>query len=80
MVAENNPDLTFEQAMTRLEEIVRKLESGELSLTDSIERYRESMQLVQFCRQQLDKAELEIEQLVETGGAIRTQAAKEEMG
>ncbi|MCF8563601.1 exodeoxyribonuclease VII small subunit [Alicyclobacillus tolerans] len=79
-MAENNPDLTFEQAMTRLEEIVRKLESGELSLTDSIERYRESMQLVQFCRQQLDKAELEIEQLVETGGAIRTQAAKEEMG
>lgn len=61
---ENNQDLTFEQAMKRLEEIVRKLETGELSLTDSIERYKEAMHLVQFCRGQLDQAELEIEQLV----------------
>lgn len=61
---ENNPDLTFEQAMRRLEEIVRKLESGELPLSDSIEQYKEAMQLVQFCRVQLDQAELEIEQLV----------------
>lgn len=64
MLADSNQDLTFEQAMKRLEEIVRKLESGELSLTDSIEQYKEAMQLVQLSRMQLDRAELEIEQLV----------------
>jgi exodeoxyribonuclease VII small subunit len=74
---ENKQDLTFESAMKRLEEIVRKLESGELSLTESIERYKESMQLVQFCRQQLDKAELEIEQLVEIEGNIQTKPVTE---
>jgi exodeoxyribonuclease VII small subunit len=74
---ENKQDLTFESAMKRLEEIVRKLESGELSLTESIERYKESMQLVQFCRQQLDKAELEIEQLVEVEGNIQTKPVTE---
>jgi exodeoxyribonuclease VII small subunit len=74
---ENKQDLTFELAMKRLEEIVRKLESGELSLTESIERYKESMQLVQFCRQQLDKAELEIEHLVEVEGKIQTKPVTE---
>lgn len=64
-MSENKQDLTFELAMKTLEETVRKLEAGEMSLSESIEKYKESMQLVQFCRQQLDKAELEIEQLVE---------------
>jgi exodeoxyribonuclease VII small subunit len=62
--------LTFEQAMQRLEETVRLLESGELTLTDSINRYKEAMQLVQYCREQLDKAELEIERLVDGREAI----------
>ncbi|MCL6444322.1 MAG: exodeoxyribonuclease VII small subunit [Alicyclobacillus sp.] len=65
LAMESNPDLTFEAAMKQLEETVRKLESGELSLSESIERYKQAMSLVQFCRRQLDQAELEIEQLVE---------------
>ncbi|MDQ0188367.1 exodeoxyribonuclease VII small subunit [Alicyclobacillus cycloheptanicus] len=64
-MTENNSGLTFETAMKKLEETVRRLESGDLTLTESIERYKESMQLVQFCRQQLDQAELEISKLVE---------------
>lgn len=62
--ATNNSDLTFEMAMKQLEETVRKLESGELPLSESIERYKQAMQLVQFCRKQLDNAELQIEQLM----------------
>jgi exodeoxyribonuclease VII small subunit len=64
MTEQNSPDLTFEAAMKALEETVRKLESGELPLGESIERYKQAMQLVQYCRTQLDRAELEIEQLV----------------
>jgi len=58
-------DLTFEKAMERLEQTVKSLESGDLALTESIERYKEAMSLVQFCRNQLNHAELEIEQLME---------------
>ncbi len=57
-------NLTFESAMQQLEKTVRELESGELPLSESIERYKLAMQLVQFCRQQLDGAELQIEQLM----------------
>ncbi|WP_290586625.1 exodeoxyribonuclease VII small subunit [Alicyclobacillus sp.] len=64
----DNSGLTFEQAMRRLEETVRLLETGELSLSESIERYKEAMQLVQFCRTQLDRAELEIERLLADEG------------
>lgn len=67
-----NPDLTFEQAMQRLEATVRKLESGELPLDESILQYKQAMTLVQFCRQQLDKAELEIVQLIEQDGQLGT--------
>lgn len=62
--------MTFEQALGRLEEIVRLLENGSLSLTESIERYKEAMQLVHYCRQQLDQAELEIERLVDGGQTV----------
>lgn len=64
MTEQNSQDLTFEAAMKALEETVRKLESGELPLNEAIERYKQAMQLVQYCRTQLDRAELEIEQLV----------------
>lgn len=63
MSSENKSDLTFEMAMDRLEDIVRKLESGELPLDESIRQYEESMRLVAFCRDKLDKAEFQLEQL-----------------
>ncbi|WP_303802102.1 exodeoxyribonuclease VII small subunit [Alicyclobacillus macrosporangiidus] len=72
----DNSGLTFELAMRRLEETVRLLETGELTLSDSIERYKEAMQLVQFCRTQLDRAELEIERLLAEDGSTE----KEENG
>ncbi|QSO53337.1 exodeoxyribonuclease VII small subunit [Alicyclobacillus curvatus] len=65
-------DLTFEQAMKQLEETVRRLESGDLPLGESIEQYKQAMTLVQFCREQLDKAELEIVQLIEQDGNLGT--------
>lgn len=75
---DSSQNLTFEAALKRLEETVRKLESGELSLSESIERYKESMELVKLCREQLDRAELEIVQLTELQpGDMKTESWKE---
>ena len=49
--------LTFEQAMSRLEQIVVKLESGKCSLDESIALFEEGTKLTGFCRQSLDTAE-----------------------
>ncbi|MEG0641053.1 MAG: exodeoxyribonuclease VII small subunit [Clostridium sp.] len=56
----------FEEAVERLEEIVAKMESGELSLDDSIDIYKEGMDLVAFCNSRLDEAEEKINIIVKT--------------
>ncbi|MBP3936953.1 MAG: exodeoxyribonuclease VII small subunit [Clostridia bacterium] len=58
--------LTFEQAMTRLEQIVAKLESGKCSLDESIRLFEEGTRLTGFCRQSLDTAEQKIRRLTDT--------------
>ncbi|RIV22998.1 exodeoxyribonuclease VII small subunit [Alicyclobacillaceae bacterium I2511] len=70
MNEEYNSDLTFEQAIRQLEETVKGLESGELGLSESIERYKQAMSLVQFCRKELERAQLQIEQLSDDGSTI----------
>jgi len=60
-------ELTFEQAYARLEEIVERLEAGELSLDDSVALYEEGQRLAQRCGALLDAAELRVQQLNEDG-------------
>lgn len=50
-------NMTFEAAMTRLEEIVRLLESGNAPLDVSLSLYEEGVALVRLCNTRLDKAE-----------------------
>jgi exodeoxyribonuclease VII small subunit len=57
----------FEQAMQRLEEIVEKLEKGELSLEDSLKVFEEGMKLVNFCSKKLEEAEQKVAILVKEG-------------
>ena len=53
-------NITFEIAMSRLEEIVGQLEGGKVSLDASLKLYEEGIELVRFCSDTLDKAERKI--------------------
>ncbi len=59
MTAHNEP-MTFEQAMTRLEAIVRTLEAGELPLDETVRLYEEGQRLRLYCEQYLADAEQRI--------------------
>ena len=61
--AEPIEQLSFEAALKRLEEIVRKLESGEASLDQSIELYAEGDRLKQQCEARLKAAQAKIEKI-----------------
>ncbi len=50
----------FEKAITELEERVKKLENGELTLEQSIDEYKKGMDLAAYCIETLKKAEQEI--------------------
>src|SRR6202030_4636376 len=55
------PELNFEKAMDRLEEIVEQMESGKMMLEELIVRYEEGMKLVKICQERLSSAEQRIE-------------------
>ena len=55
--------LSFEAALTRLEEIVRTLEKGEAPLDQSIELYQEGERLKRHCEARLKDAQARIEQI-----------------
>jgi exodeoxyribonuclease VII small subunit len=57
--------LSFEEALKRLEAIVRRLEAGELSLEEALTGFEEGVQLVRFCRERLAAAEERLQWLVE---------------
>lgn len=56
-------NMTFEKALFDLEEIIAKLEKGELSLEQSIEVYEQGVRLTAFCNKELKNAKLKIEEL-----------------
>ena len=55
---------TFEQALVELEQIVQKLEKGELPLEDSLRLYEEGIRLSRLCHGKLEEAEGRIEVLL----------------
>ncbi len=57
-------EATFEHAMAELEERVRQLEGGDLSLEDSLRLYEEGMALAERCHRELEAAEQRVVQLV----------------
>lgn len=55
---------SFEESLTKLEEIVAQLERGDLSLEDSVRMFEEGSRLSAVCRKQLEEAEGKVEMLV----------------
>ncbi len=73
-------EMTFEQKMARLEEIVSKLEKGDAQLGDSLKLFEEGTRLVSACRDELDKAEQQVVKLMKgsDGAPVETVFASEE--
>lgn len=61
--SKDQTDLSFEEAMGRLEQVVRDLEEGDVELTEALGRYEEGVKLLRRCFNTLDSAERRIEQL-----------------
>ncbi len=56
-------NLTFEEAFTRLQQTVQKLEAGNLSLEEATRLYEDGMGLAKACSEKLDQAELKVTRL-----------------
>lgn len=58
-------DMNFEEALAKLENQVKKLESGNMTLDDSISSFEEAVKLVKICNEKLEKAERRVRILTE---------------
>ncbi|MEL6474512.1 MAG: exodeoxyribonuclease VII small subunit [Pseudomonadota bacterium] len=70
-------EMSFEAALKELEDIVAKLERGDVDLEESIAFYERGAALKAHCEKTLKSAELKVEQIVQgTGGKVTTEPAQ----
>lgn len=61
---------TFENALSRLEQITEELEDGDLSLEKSLKKFDEGISLVEYCNNTLTEAKAKVELLLEKKGEL----------
>jgi exodeoxyribonuclease VII small subunit len=81
-MTETNPapeiaGMSFEDALAELEQIVRRLEAGQVKLDEAILSYERGAQLKQHCERKLNEAQQRVERIViGADGAISAEPAK----
>lgn len=60
----NPKNQSFEEAMTRLEQIVRAMERGDVALEESLKLFQEGTELVRSCQKLLDQAQLQVKKIM----------------
>ena len=73
-MAEKKVTVNFEKAIKDLETIVEDLESGDLSLEESLKAFENGIKLTRHCQAELEKAELKVQKLVEENGELKTKS------
>ena len=61
-------DLSFEQALANLEEIIQRMESGEAPLDSLVNHYETGIRMLKFCRSKIEGAEMKIKEVQEKDG------------
>lgn len=72
------PKLKFEEAITKLESIVKKMEEGKLSLEEALKLFEEGTSLSVFCEKSLNEAQGQVEKLVTDAQGNRIRVPFEE--
>lgn len=66
-------NISFEQSLETLEQLVKKMDSGDLSLEASLASFEQGIQLVRQCQQQLQQAEQKVQQLLGSNDDLQLQ-------
>ncbi|HYW05131.1 MAG TPA: exodeoxyribonuclease VII small subunit [Gammaproteobacteria bacterium] len=76
----NTESVDFEKTLAELESLVERLESGELSLEESLRQFERGVTLTRACQQALQAAEQKVRRLSEEGGAATLEPFEGEDG
>jgi exodeoxyribonuclease VII small subunit len=64
----------FEEALEKLEEIVRRMEAGEMTLEESLRAFEEGIKLSRLCAKKLDEADRRVDLLLRQEGELVTKS------
>lgn len=70
----------FEEALGRLEELVKRMEAGDMTLEASLKAFEEGTRLARFCAKKLDEAERRVDLLLRQGDEVAIRPFKDEDG
>lgn len=62
--------VSFEDSLQELEQLVKKMDAGELDLEQSLQAFEQGVRLIRDCQQALQKAEQKVQQLMENNGEL----------
>lgn len=79
-MSEKQDELTFEDAMEQLEDVVDMLEQGDVPLEKAISMFQEGMALSKLCHEKLTAVEKQMEQILTEDGEIKEGIFEEERG
>ena len=68
----------FEEALNKLEDIVKKMEAGNMTLDESLKAFEEGIKLVRVCTKKLDEAQRRVDLLLNNGSDLITAPFAEE--
>lgn len=74
------PASSFEAQLAELEALVEALETGDLELAESLDRFQQGVALSKACRELLDAAQQQVETLLESGESAPFKPAAGESG
>ena len=66
-------EMNFEEALLELEGIVEKLETGQLSLDESLQLFEKGIHLIRECDNKLKNADLKVGKLIEENGELKSE-------
>ena len=64
-------EMSFEENLEKLEDIVKKLENGDIPLDDAIDKFNDAMNLVKVCDERLKNAEKKKKKIVGEDGTLQ---------
>ena len=68
----------FEDALEKLENIVREMEAGEMPLDSALKSFEEGIRLIRFCSAKLDETQRRVDELMEKDNALHTKNFQDE--
>ncbi len=68
----------FEDALEKLEDIVKKMEVGDMPLSDALKSFEEGIKLIRFCSAILDDTQRRVEQLLGKEDSLKVKSFQEE--